>query len=85
MQESLTYGKNLTIFSLETGKKYNNLSKILNGNIKVKNNFAETVQQDSISKPGMIRIMIEAIFAHIFLQKKSEFAIGISYIEINNE
>jgi len=33
----------------------------------------------------MIRIVIEAIFAHIFLQKKSEYAIGISYVEINSE
>ena len=66
IEDSCTFGKDLTIFSLEGSGKKNGLSKIFNGNIKVKNGERQVVQQDSISKPGMIRITIESIFSHIF-------------------
>ena len=43
IEESCTYGKNLTLFSLETGNKYTNISKMFNGNLKAKNNEAQVI------------------------------------------
>ena len=78
----------MTIFSFEDFKSKFGLTKLLNGNIKTKtdedndNNFH---QKDSESNPGMIRMIIESIFAFIFQSNDNEFVLRLSYIEINNE
>ena len=67
IQESCSYGRNLTFFALEDSTK---MSKVFNGNLKG--------QQDSVSKPGIIRMAVESVFAHIFSSvKQSQFVLKL--------
>lgn len=76
-------GKNLTFFSVEDTGKKNGLSAMFNG--RSKQLAPEELQTESEKRPGTIRMTVEAIFAHIFQNKGSEFVLRLSYLEINNE
>lgn len=45
----------------------------------------KTNEEQSEKRPGIARLTIETIFAHIYQNISSEFSMTISYIEINNE
>ena len=65
--DSCLLGKNLTMFSLEDRSKKCGLSRLFNGDYKD--------GSDSLSKPGLIRMTVESIFALIFSNKTNEFVI----------
>lgn len=66
----------------DTGKK-NGVSLMLNGRSKQQTN--DEMLTESEKRPGVIRMTVESIFAHIFLNRGSEFVLRMSYVEINNE
>ena len=76
-------GKNLTVLSLEDMGKRNGISAMLNGRSRQLAN--DEMPAESEKRPGVIRMTVESIFAHIFLNRGSEFVLRMSYVEINNE
>lgn len=86
IDDCCSYGRNLTMFSIEGQSfKRSRTSKIFNGSTKARSIFPSN-PLDSSSKPGLIRMTVESIFAHIFAAKANqEFAIKMSFLEINHE
>ena len=64
-------GKNITFFAIND--KCN------------KTKLSQTFNKFSDSKPGIIKMAIESVFAYIFHDSSSDFVIKIQYLEINNE
>ena len=73
----------MTVLALEDKGKKGGLSTSLHGRSRQINN--DELQSDSERRPGMIRMTVEAIFAHIFLNRGSEFVLRMTFLEINNE
>lgn len=46
---------------------------------------ASMVQEDSVKLPGMFRLAVESIFAHIFHAPGNEYLVKMRYLELNNE
>lgn len=88
IQKCCSYGQNFTFFSLEgqSFKRYRT-SKIFSGNVKVQTPLQKALKhEDSISNPGLIRMVVESLFAYIFSSKPFiDFALKMSYVEVSCE